>query len=151
LVIQLGPTAALPIDTAVGSDGAGHSVFRRPPFARSIAVNIMFISQLVVANLEISRSPRGQIAVDVMKKLNLAEAKAQLSKLVSDAARGETTVIVRGGRPVARIVPFDEQPRKIKFGTYKGQMVIPKNFDAPDRDAIELLENSGSLFPERKL
>jgi prevent-host-death family protein len=86
-----------------------------------------------------------------MKKLNIAEAKAQFSKLVNDAARGKTTIIARGGRPVARIVPFDEKPGKIKFGTYKGEMVIPKDFDALDEDIIEMFENSGPLFPKRKL
>jgi prevent-host-death family protein len=85
-----------------------------------------------------------------MKKLNIAEAKAQFSKLVSDAARGQVTIIARGGRPVARIVPFEEKPSKIKFGTYKGQMVIPDDFDAPDQEIIELFEN-GPLFPEPKL
>jgi prevent-host-death family protein len=84
-----------------------------------------------------------------MKKLNIAEAKAQFSKLVSDAARGQVTIIARGGRPVARIVPFEEKPSKIKFGTYKGQMVIPDDFDAPDQEIIELFEN-GPLFPEPK-
>jgi prevent-host-death family protein len=98
-----------------------------------------------------SHTPRGQIAGDLMKKLNIAEAKAQFSKLVSDAACGKTTIISRRGRPVARIVPFDDQPGKIRFGTYKGQMVIPKDFDAPDEDIIELFGNSGPLFPERKL
>jgi prevent-host-death family protein len=84
-----------------------------------------------------------------MKKLNIAEAKAQFSKLVSDAARGQVTIIARGGRPVARIVPFEERPSKIKFGTYKGQMVIPDDFDAPDQEIIELFEN-GPLFPGPK-
>jgi prevent-host-death family protein len=85
-----------------------------------------------------------------MKKLNIAEAKAQFSKLVQDAARGKTTIVARGGKPVARIVPFDDQPSKIKFGTYKGKLVIPKDFDAPDQDIVEMFENSGPLVPERK-
>jgi prevent-host-death family protein len=84
-----------------------------------------------------------------MKKLNIAEAKAQFSKLVNDAARGESTIIARGGRPVARIVPFEEKPNKIKFGTYKGEMVIPDDFDAPDQDIIDLFED-GPLLPEPK-
>jgi prevent-host-death family protein len=86
-----------------------------------------------------------------MKKFNIAEAKAQFSKLVNDAARGKTIIIARGGKPVARIVPFDDKLGKIKFGTYKGELVIPEDFDAPDQDIIDLFENSGPLFPERKL
>jgi prevent-host-death family protein len=85
-----------------------------------------------------------------MKKLNIAEAKAQFSKLVNDAARGKTTIIAHGGMPVARIVPFDDMPSKIKFGTYKGKIVIPEDFDAPDPDVIDMFETSGPLIPERK-
>ncbi len=83
-----------------------------------------------------------------MKTLNIAEARAKLSKIVNDAARGETTVIARNGQPVARIVPFDNRkPKKIKFGTLKGKIVIPEDFDAPDQDIIDMFENSGPLFP----
>ena len=37
--------------------------------------------------------------------VNLAEAKARLSELVSKAQSGEETVITRRGQPVARLVP----------------------------------------------
>ena len=40
-----------------------------------------------------------------MRAVNLAEAKAHLSELVSKAQSGEETVITRRGRPVARLVP----------------------------------------------
>lgn len=35
----------------------------------------------------------------------LAEAKARLSALVSQAERGEETIITRHGKPVAKLVP----------------------------------------------
>jgi antitoxin (DNA-binding transcriptional repressor) of toxin-antitoxin stability system len=47
------------------------------------------------------------------RKLNIAQAKAQFSRLINDAAHGKTTNVARGGRPVARIAPLDEKPRKI--------------------------------------
>ena len=40
-----------------------------------------------------------------MGAINLAEAKAHLSELVSKAESGEETVITRRGHPVARLVP----------------------------------------------
>jgi len=87
-----------------------------------------------------------------MKTLNITEARAQLSKIVNDAARGETTIIARNGRAVARIVPFDNsKAEKIKFGTLKGKIVIPEDFDAPDQDIIDMFENSGPLFPRPTL
>ena len=41
-----------------------------------------------------------------MNAVNLAEAKAHLSELVNKAQSGEETVIMRRGKPVARLVPF---------------------------------------------
>lgn len=40
-----------------------------------------------------------------MRKIKLSEAKARLSELVDDVERGETLVLTRHGRDVARIVP----------------------------------------------
>ncbi len=46
-----------------------------------------------------------------MGAINLAEAKAHLSELVSKAESGEETVIMRRGQPVAKRVPV-AAPRK---------------------------------------
>lgn len=40
-----------------------------------------------------------------MSAINLAEAKAHLSKLVSKAENGEETIIMRRGEAVAKLVP----------------------------------------------
>ncbi len=86
-----------------------------------------------------------------MKQLNVAEAKAKFSELVDAAARGDGTIIAKSGTPVAMLVPLaQENHPPIKFGTYKGKMEIPADFDAPDQDIIDMFENSGPLFPERK-
>jgi prevent-host-death family protein len=86
-----------------------------------------------------------------MKQLNVAEAKAKFSELVDAAARGDGTIIAKSGTPVAMLVPLDKERRTpIKFGTYKGKMVIPADFDAPDQDIIDMFENSGPIFPARK-
>ena len=41
-----------------------------------------------------------------MSGINLAEAKAHLSKLVSKAESGQETIIMRRGEAVAKLVPF---------------------------------------------
>lgn len=41
-----------------------------------------------------------------MSAINLAEAKAHLSKLVSKAENGEETIIMRRGEAVAKLVPI---------------------------------------------
>ena len=87
-----------------------------------------------------------------VKQFNVGEAKAKFSELVDAAARGDATVIAKSGIPVAMLVPLDYKKRRVpvKFGTYKGKMVIPGDFDAPDQDIIDMFENAGPLIPERK-
>lgn len=56
-----------------------------------------------------------------MKQLNLAEAKAKLSHLVDQAAKGKSVVIAKSGIPMAKLVPLEkEESKKFKFGTLKG-------------------------------
>ena len=43
-----------------------------------------------------------------MRTVQLREAKATLSALVQAAESGETTILTKHGRPVAKLVPFDE-------------------------------------------
>ncbi len=57
-----------------------------------------------------------------IKQLNLAEAKAKLSHLVDQAARGNTVVIAKAGLPVAKLGPLDAEPKKIKFGVLEGTL-----------------------------
>lgn len=40
-----------------------------------------------------------------MREIQASEAKAHLLQLLDDVERGETLVITRHGRPIARIVP----------------------------------------------
>jgi prevent-host-death family protein len=49
-----------------------------------------------------------------MKQIQLSIAKAKLSELVDQVERGETVVITRHGKPIARLVP-DENGRKERF------------------------------------
>jgi prevent-host-death family protein len=47
------------------------------------------------------------------RSVNIAEAKAKLSALVDRAAAGEEIILSRAGRPVARLMPLEEQtPRR---------------------------------------
>ena len=46
-----------------------------------------------------------------MREIQASEAKTHLPQLLNDVQRGETIVITRHGRPVARLVP-DEEVRR---------------------------------------
>jgi prevent-host-death family protein len=48
-------------------------------------------------------------------QMNVSEAKARLSELVSAAEQGADVVIARAGKPVVRLVPI-EAPAKRQLG-----------------------------------
>ena len=53
--------------------------------------------------------------------INVAEAKKQLSTLLGRVAFGkETILIMRRGRPMARLIPPDEEPEERGLGTVRG-------------------------------
>jgi len=47
------------------------------------------------------------------KQVNVAEAKAKLSQLLDEAASGEDIVIARAGRPMVRLTPIAEPPKRV--------------------------------------
>jgi prevent-host-death family protein len=79
-------------------------------------------------------------------QLNIYEAKTRLSQLVDKAAAGEEVIIARNGRPVARLVPIQRQPVKRVPGGWQGRVWIAPDFDEPDQDIIDAMEN-GPVFP----
>ncbi len=70
-----------------------------------------------------------------MTMVNIHAAKTHLSRLVDQAAAGDEIVIARAGKPVARLVPLAEKPKRI-LGLLKGQLKIPRDFDAPLPDDV---------------
>ena len=50
-----------------------------------------------------------------MREVQSSEAKTHLTQLLSDVERGETIVITRHGRPIARLVPeLDQRVERVK-------------------------------------
>ncbi len=71
-----------------------------------------------------------------MTRVGMHEAKTQLSRLVERARRGEEVIVQRSGRPVAKIVPYDEKPRGLMAleGVWKGEVGISDDFDELPED-----------------
>lgn len=69
--------------------------------------------------------------VNPMSKSTIHQAKTQLSRLIEEAERGEEVVILRGKKPVARIVPVEAAPKKRKLGIMKGEFVVGPEFFEP--------------------
>lgn len=73
--------------------------------------------------------------------VNIHEAKTHLSKLLSRVKEGQEVIIAKGGKPVARLVPFVENLPKRLPGTAKGQIVISPTFNDPlPEDILEEFE-----------
>ena len=79
-------------------------------------------------------------------KINMHEAKSQLSRLGRLAWDGEEIVIARAGEPYLRLVPYRKQRTKRKLGVLKGQIRVAPDFDETPREVIDSFYNS-TLFP----
>lgn len=64
-----------------------------------------------------------------MRRVNVHEAKTELSKLLEAVEAGERVVIARAGEPVAVLVPYRAAVRKRKLGQFPGEVKIHSDFD----------------------
>jgi prevent-host-death family protein len=62
-------------------------------------------------------------------KVNMHEAKTNLSRLVDRVAEGEEIVIARNGEPVALLTPVKAATRRP--GRLRGRIRVASDFDAP--------------------
>jgi prevent-host-death family protein len=56
-------------------------------------------------------------------KVNLHDAKTNLSRYVEQALDGEDVVIARAGKALVRLVPIDDTPRRRKLGFLQSSAV----------------------------
>jgi prevent-host-death family protein len=68
--------------------------------------------------------------------INIHEAKTHFSRLVDDAVAGETVVIARSGKPVAKLVGLDAPQTPHRVGFLVGEASIPDDFDSLGEDVI---------------
>jgi prevent-host-death family protein len=70
-------------------------------------------------------------------EINVHQAKTNLSRLLQRVALGEEVIIAKAGKPVAKLVPIASGRSKFKFGSAKGQFVVPDDFNDPLPKEIE--------------
>jgi prevent-host-death family protein len=70
-------------------------------------------------------------------EVNIHEAKTHLSKLLERVALGEEVIIAKAGKPVAKLVPMNQKPKKRVLGSAKGQFVVPDDFTDPLPKEVE--------------
>jgi prevent-host-death family protein len=66
-----------------------------------------------------------------MHKVNVHEAKTNLSELLKKVEAGEEVIIARSGKPVARLVPASIVTVKRLLGSAKGLFKVPEDFNDP--------------------
>lgn len=57
-------------------------------------------------------------------RVGIHKAKTNLSKLIPAVQSGEEVVITNAGRPVARLIPYQEQGGVRPLGLYRGKVLI---------------------------
>lgn len=76
-----------------------------------------------------------------MKTVNMHEAKTHLSKLVEQAAKGDSFVIAKAGRPMVRVSPLSAPTLGAarRIGFLEGRISVPDDFDTMGKSEIETL------------
>lgn len=74
-----------------------------------------------------------------MQTINIHEAKTQLSKLVEQAAKGESFIIAKAGKPMVRVMPLEipVKKRPQRLGAMEGLFTVPDDFDTMFQKEIE--------------
>ena len=80
-------------------------------------------------------------------RVNMHEAKSQLSRLAELAWQGEEIVICKAGKPWLNLIPYRERLQERKPGGLEGQIWMSPDFDAEDGELIADFENS-KIFPD---
>ncbi|KQU87660.1 MULTISPECIES: type II toxin-antitoxin system prevent-host-death family antitoxin [Ensifer] len=76
-----------------------------------------------------------------MHTVNIHEAKTHLSRLIEKAAKGESFIIAKSGKPLVKVVavetPTADETRRVGF--MAGQFSVPEDFDRMGGEDIEKL------------
>ena len=61
---------------------------------------------------------------------NVHEAKTHLSRLLQKVLLGEEVIISKAGKPIAKIIPYQELPVDRRLGQDQGLFQVPEDFNA---------------------
>ncbi len=75
-----------------------------------------------------------------MRQVNILEAKTDFSKLIRLIETGKESCIVvaRNGKPVVKMILFDEVPVENRIGIAKGKLEYPDNIDEFNDEIAEM-------------
>ncbi len=80
-----------------------------------------------------------------MLTVNIHEAKTQLSRLVDLAARGESFIIAKAGRPMVKVLPLEagDGAGNWRLGFMVGEIAVPDDFDHMGSEELAVLFEGG--------
>jgi prevent-host-death family protein len=80
-----------------------------------------------------------------MQTFNIHDAKTHLSRLVDQAAKGESFVIAKAGKPLVKVIALDapEASQMKRRGFMAGQIKVPDDFDQMGAEEIANLFGAG--------
>lgn len=77
-----------------------------------------------------------------MTTVNIHEAKTHLSRLLDSVQAGDSVVIAKAGRPIARLVRYSAEEAPQRLGFLIGTVNVPDDFDT--MAAAEIVELFGA-------
>jgi prevent-host-death family protein len=77
-----------------------------------------------------------------MKVINVQEAKTHLSRLIDAAAGGESILLAKHGKPLAKLSAYAPERESRTLGGLEGQIQIADDFDEEDARIRALFENA---------
>ncbi len=81
-------------------------------------------------------------------KVNMHEAKSQLSRLGKLAWKGEEIVIARSGEPWLRLTPYRDSLEERKLGGLEDEIWMSPDFDEDDEELVAAIESSKIFLDE---
>jgi prevent-host-death family protein len=75
----------------------------------------------------------------ITRTVSISEARAQLSKLIDQASKGEPFIISKAGRPLVKVTAVEDPvPVPVRrLGFLVGQITVPEDFDVMGSSDIE--------------
>ncbi len=77
-----------------------------------------------------------------MKTVGLFEAKSHFSAIICEVENGESIVVTKKGKPVARILPFVSPTTQREFGFDEGRIWMADDFNDLSRDIAAAFEGN---------
>jgi len=72
----------------------------------------------------------------VVKRVNIHDAKTNLSRYLSELEPGDVLVLCNRNRPVAELRTLKKNARKPRIGVAKGEFTVPDSFFEPLPDEL---------------